>query len=256
MSVPFGGHQPAVPQPAPSGEPAAGPNLGFILSLVAAGLALVIYACTFSDDAALVVGALTLALFLGGGLLAAAGALLKATNTLLPATLLATVAFLLLLVAIVQSELDTTAISIVILLAGLLQLGALWFALLTESGVIKMKPKAPAYGPPGGWNPGSGSFPQQQFGGHGQPGQPGQPGQFGGHGQPGQPGQFGGQPGQGQFGQQPFGGQPGQAPNQPGQPPAQHGQPPQGGDRPQFGQQPYGQQPYGGAQGQPGNFGS
>ncbi len=237
MSVPFGGSQPAVPQPSTPGEPGAGPDLGFILGLVATGLGLVIYACSFSDDAVVVLVDLVLPFFLAGGLLAGAGLLPKAPRTLLPATVLVAIGVLLLLLVVVKSEADTSAIIVVILIAGLLQLGACAVALLMDSGLIKMTPKAPTYGQPGGWNPQSGSFPQQQ--GYGAPGgqQYGQQPQFGQQPPQQQPQQYGGAPGQ-----QPYGG--GHTP--PG------GQPQQGqgeGRPPQFGQQPYGQPPYGGQQG-------
>lgn len=245
MSVPFGGPQPAVPQPSTPGVPGAGPDLGFILGLVAAGLGLVIYACSFSDDAFGVASGLILPFFLGAGLLAGSVALPKAPKMLLPATLFSALGTLILLLAVVKND-DTSAIIVVILIAGLIQLGACAVALLMDNGLIKMQPKAPAYGQPGGWNPQSGSFPQQGYGG-GQPQFGGQqPQQFGQ-----QPPQFGGQPGQGAQG-----GQPGQQ-SQPGQ--QFGGQPPAGGPQgsgdprpPQFGQQPYGQAPYGGQQG---NFG-
>ena len=238
MSVPFGGSQPAVPQPSTPGEQGAGPDLGFILGLVAAGLGLVIYACSFSDDAIGIANGLVLPFFLAGGLLAGAGILPKAPKTLLPATVLVALGVLILLLAVVKSEADTSAIIVVILIAGLLQLGACAVALLMDNGLIKMTPKAPAYGQPGGWNPQSGSFPQQGYGTPGGQQQYGQQPQFGQQSQ-----QYGGAPA---GGQQPYGGQ------QPGgqQPSPQQGQ---GEARPpQFGQQPYGQPPYGGQPGQPG----
>lgn len=244
MSVPFGGSQPAVPQPSTPGEPGAGPDLGFILGLVATGLGLVIYACSFSDDALGLVTGLVLPFFLAGGLLAGAGLLPKAPKTLLPATVLVALGVLVLLLAVIKNEGDTSAIIVVILIAGLLQLGACGVALLMENGLIKMTPKAPAYGQPGGWNPQSGSFPQQGYGAQGGQ-QYGQQPQFGQQPPQQQPQQYGGAPGQ-----QPYGG--GQTP--PG------GQPQQGQGEarpPQFGQQPYGQPPYGGGQqqgGQPGGF--
>lgn len=231
MSVPFGGSQPAVPQPSSPGVRGAGPDLGYILCLVAAGLGLVIYACSFSDDALGVASGLILPLFLTAGLLAGAVALPKAPNMLLVAAVLSAVGVLVLLLGIVKND-DTNAIVVVIMIAGLLQLAGIAVALLADQGMIKMAPKAPAYSQPGGWNPQSGSFQQQ---GYGQ-----QPGQFSQqppqqYGQP--PQQYGAQPGQQPFGQPPTGGQP----SQPG--------PQQGEGRPpQFGQQPYGQAPYGGGQ--------
>lgn len=253
MSVPFGGSQPAVPQPHSPDNADAGPNLGFILALVAAGLSLVIYLLSFSDDvfATVALGglALPLPLLLGGGLLAGANALPKRPNTLLPATLLAALGALLMLLIVVKDS-DAGGMSVVILIAGLLELAACAVALLMDHGVIKIAPKPRGYAAPaGGWSPQSGTFPQQGYGatpGYGQQ----QAGQYGG-----QPGQYGGAPAGGsqpQYGQ--GGGSGGHGGGHSGQP-GQSGGPQQPDPRPggSYGQQPYGQQPYGGGgQGQPG----
>lgn len=212
MSVPYGTSQPAVPRSSPGSL-----NLGFVLSLVAAGLALLAYACSFSDDANGVVSVLAIPLLVAGGLLAAANVLPRSPRTLLPAAVITTTAALLLLLDVIKGE-DTPAIVVVILILGLLQAVASVVALLAEHGVMRMRPRQASYG---GWGPQSGSFPQQggQYGpqpyGQQQYGAPPQPSQQ-------QPPQYGGQGGQ-------YGGQPGQ-----------------GGGQSQYGQQPYGQGQYGG----------
>jgi hypothetical protein len=257
MSVPFGGSQPAVPQPHSPDNPDDRQNMGFILALVAAGLGLVIYLCSFSDDAVPVVVGLVLPLLLGGGLLAGASALPKRPNTLLPATLLTALGALLLLLLAVKNGSDTSAIIVVILIAALLELAASAAALLMDHGVIKLAPRAPSYrAPAGGWSPQSpqsGGFPQQGYGGAA-PGYGQQPGQYGG-----QPGQYGGTPtgGQPQYGQGGHSGPPsghGGSGGHSGQPGSPGGQQPESRPGSPFGQQPYGQQPYGGGggQGQPG----
>jgi|GEM_PF-6249976 len=244
MSVPFGGAQPAVPPHHPSGDALAGQNLGFVLALVAAGLGLVIYACSFSDDAlaAGVASSLVLHLLLGGGLLAGANALPKRPATLLPGTLFIVVGTLLLLLLMIKDESDTTAIVVVILIAALLELAASMAALLMEQGLITMTPRAPGYGPPGGWSPQSGPFQQPGYG-YGQQ----QPTQYGGQ-------QYGAaQPGAGQPGAQPPYGQPAPGGQQTH---GQGGAQPESRPAPQYGQQPYGQQPYGGGGGGAGQQGS
>jgi hypothetical protein len=257
MSVPYGGSQPAVPQPHSPGDARGRQNLGFILALVAAGLGLVVYACSFSDDAfdAGVLG-LVLPLLLGGGLLAGANALPKRPNTLLPATLLVALGFLILLLLVVKNEGDTSAIVVVILIAALLELAAVAAALLMDHGLVRMAPRTRSYGAPaGGWSPQSGGFPQQQ--GYGAPGYGQQPGQYGqqyggapaGGGQVG--GQAGGQPQYGQGGPAGGGQHGGQHSRQHAAQPGQPGGSQSDRPSPQFGQQPYGQQPYGGG-GQPG----
>lgn len=242
MSVPFGGSQPAVPQqPSSPSEPTAGPNFGYILTLAAAALGLVIYAMSFSDDAfeSGITGGLILPLLLGGGLLAGANAMPSRPRTLLPATLLTAVGVLVLLAIVVKGA--DAGIVVVILIVGLLQLAATLVAWLMEQGMIKMRPRTPSYAAPaGGWGPGgqAGGYPQQGYGaapGYGQ--------------QPA--GQYGGQYGAAPSGGAPSGGQPQYGQHGRGQG-GQHGQAGQPEARPQYGQQPYGQGPYGGQQGQPG----
>lgn len=143
-----------------------------------------------------------------------------------------------LLFFIFQTDQSIGSGGIMVLIFGLVQVGAAVAAYLLSEEIIKL----PAPGQGGG----------QQ----GQPGQPGQFGQQGGYGQPGQPGQYGpqpggfgqpGQPGQpGGFGQPPQG-QPPQ-PGQPGQPP--QGPPPQGPPPGQPGQPPQQQTLYASQQGQ------
>lgn len=269
MSVPYGGSQPAVHQPA--GGPTTGPNLGFLLAVVAAGLGLVIYACSFADDASGIANTLLLPLFLAGGLLAGATALPRAPrHLLLVATVLTALGALMLLQAVIKAESDTPAIVFVILIAGLLQAAACAVALLFDAGIVKMTPK-PAYAAAPPWGgPQSGQFPQQGYGAA--PGQYGGAQQYGGQQYGGA--QYGAMPGgQGQ----PAGGPGGPGPGSPGSPggpggpggggPGGAGGPgggSQGGpggsgdqrSQPQFGQQPYGQQPYGGQPGTPpGGFG-
>jgi Family of unknown function (DUF5336) len=243
MSVPFGGSQPAVPQSSSSSAPTAGSNIEYILALIAAGLALVIYAMSFSSDAfdAGITTSLVLPLLLGGGLLAGANALPTRPKTLLPATLLTAIGVLLLLAFVIKNE-DANAIVVVIMIAGLLELAASAVALLVDQGVIKMTPRAPSYGAPAGaWPPQSGGFSQHGYGmaqGYGQQPAGQQPaGQYGGQ-------QYGGQ----QYGAAPPGGQPpyGQ-PGQPGQTGQPGGQQPESRPTSQFGQQPYGQAPYSGS---------
>jgi hypothetical protein len=249
MSVPFGGGaQPAAPQHHGARDAFAGQDLGFILALVVAGLGLVIYACSFSDDAGsgadLLGNVVILPLLLAGGVLAGVRALLKRPGALQLATLFTVLGTLLLLLTVIKDSSDTPAIMVVITIAALLQCAACVIALLLDNGVIKLTPRVVGYGPPpSGWSPQVGGVQQPGYSAYPQQGQYGVP-QYGGAPQYGQPG----------AGQAP------PAPPQPGggsaQPPGQ-GQGGQGGgaqpeSRPptQFGQQPYGgQQPYTGGAG-------
>ncbi|WHT18801.1 DUF5336 domain-containing protein [Crossiella sp. CA-258035] len=197
MSVPFGVPPPQQPQPQQTGQPAAaGPNLGQILALVGAGLGLVIFFCTFSDDVSRLGLPFGIALMIGAAVLTGMTQLPKAPQFLWVAAMLAVVGLLDLLVNITNTV-SVAGLYVVVLIAAVLQTGAIVAALLQEIGMIKLelKPKAPANpyggqpaGQTGGWNPPSGGMPQQQYG------QP-QPQQYGQ-----QPGQFGQQPPQ--FGQQ------------------------------------------------------
>jgi hypothetical protein len=211
MSLPFGS-QPAVSQPNPPAEPGSANNLGFILVLVATGLSLLVYACSFSDVAAfgLAGGSVVLALLLAGGLLAGVNVLPKAPKTLLPAAVLTAVGVLILLLVVIKSEGSTPAILLIILIASILQLGAVVTALLMELGLVNLGArKAPSYG--GATSPWTGQpspFPQQGYGqaAAGAPygGQYGSYGaappggvQYGQHGSPGPLGPGSGQPGVG-----------------------------------------------------------
>ncbi|MCK2236985.1 MULTISPECIES: DUF5336 domain-containing protein [unclassified Crossiella] len=201
MSVPFG-----VPPPQPQqqpGQPAAGPNFGLILALVAAGLGLVIFFCTFSDDVSRLGLPFGIALMLASAVLTGMTLLPKAPQFLWVAAMLAVVGMLDLLVNITNTV-SVAGLYVVVLIAAVLQAGAVSAALLLDIGMIKFEPKpaAPANpygGQPGGWNPPSGAMPQQQppYGQqpqqYGQPQQ--QPGQFGQpqqYGQPQQPPPAGG----------------------------------------------------------------
>jgi Family of unknown function (DUF5336) len=231
MSVPYG-----TPQPAVSNSAAGGLNLAVTLGLAAAALALVSYACSFSDDADSALLVIALPLLIGSGLLAGANALPRAPKTMLVAAVLSATGALLLLLDVIKTEGDTSAIVIIILISSLLQTAACVVGVLLEAGVVKLRPK-PAYGGPA-WGPQSGAFPQQygqqpygqQYGSA--PQAPQQTQQYGQHAQQGGPtqqvgpGQYGGQPGgqhsaQPPFGQQPYGqgqyGQSGQP--HPGTPP-------------------------------------
>jgi len=239
MSVPPYG----TPAPAASHSAAGGLNLGVTLGLATAGLALVSYACSFSEDANSALLPLVLPLLIGGGLLGGANALPKAPKTQLVAAVLTATGALMLLLDVIKT--DTNAIVIIILIASLLQTAASVVAVLVEAGVVQLRPRN-AYAGAAAWGtPQSGAFPQQgspygqqpygqQYGSAPQAQQPPQAPQqterYGQHsaGQPsgqqqGGPGQYGGQPGQQQppFGQQPYGqgqyGQPGQP--HPGTPP-------------------------------------
>lgn len=197
MSVPYGAPPPSQPQ---SGQPAAGPNFGLILALVAAGLGVVIFFCTFSDDVSRLGLPFGVALLLGSAVLTGMTLLPKAPQFLWVAAALAVVGALDLLVNITNTV-SVAGLYVVVVIAAILQAAAVSACLLLEIGMIKIKfepkpaaPASPYGGQPGGWNPPSGGLPQQQ------PGQFGQPQQFGQ-----QPGQFGQQPGQ--FGQPPQFGQ-------------------------------------------------
>jgi len=154
MSVPYGTPQPAASHSAPGGL-----NLGVTLGLAAAGLALVSYACSFSEEADFSLLPIVLPLLIGGGLLAGANALPKAPKTLLVAALLTTTGALLLLLDVIRTDGDTNTIVIIILIASLLQTAACVVGVLVEAGIVKLRPK-PAYGGPA-WGPQSGSLPQQ-----------------------------------------------------------------------------------------------
>ncbi|MFB9907161.1 DUF5336 domain-containing protein [Allokutzneria oryzae] len=198
MSVPYGAPQPNPQQPGVPGQPGSGPNLGFILSLVAAGLGLVAYLCGFSSEVR--AGGGYLLYLLLAAVLAGFSVLPQAPKLLWAAAPLAAVPALLLLQGMVALS-SISGMFVVVFIVALLQAGATVVALLVDIGVIKIQPKPQPYGPPGGWNPASGGFPQP----YGQ-----QPGQFGQ-----QPQQFGQQPQQPQQTQQ-FG--------QPGTPPGGFGQ--------------------------------
>src|SRR5829696_9053274 len=99
MSVPYGTPQPPVSR---SGQGSL--NLSVVLGLAAAGLALVAYACSFSDDAGGVIGLLVIHMLIAGGLLAAASALPRAPRTLLPATVLTVTAALILLLGVIRDD--------------------------------------------------------------------------------------------------------------------------------------------------------
>lgn len=260
MSVPFGGSQPAAPLPPSPDAPSSGQNMGFILSLATAGLGLIVYACSFSDDAfsAGITTSVVLPLLLGGGLLAGAVALPKKPNTLLPATLLNALGVLILLLLVIKNEDDTSAIVVVILIVGLLELAACTVALLMDHGMIKIRPRMPGYGgqpQTGGWTAPPGAYPQPGYGavpeGYGAaPGGYGQPGQYGSQ-QPGQyPQQYGSapasgaQPPYGQAGQSGHSAQPGQSGHSGGQHAHGRGQS-EANPTMQFSHSPYGQQPYG-----------
>lgn len=95
---------------------------------------------------------------------------------------------------------DTGIGFVLIMIFGIVQLGAVVTAYLFETGILKQQPKQPPYGhqpPPGGMYPPSGQFPSQQQPGQypQQPGAPGQQTTFAPqHGQFGQPGQQPGTP--------------------------------------------------------------
>ncbi|MCP3798782.1 DUF5336 domain-containing protein [Allokutzneria sp. A3M-2-11 16] len=188
MSVPYGAPQPHPQQPGVPGQPGNAPNLTFILSLVAAGLGLVAFLCGFAADAR---GAGSSAYLLGGAVLAGFSVLPKAPKLLWAAVPLSVVAALGMLQTMITAS-TITGMFVVIFIVSLLQAGAVVVALLADIEVIKLQPK-PQYGPPGGWNPASGGFPQPygqqpgQFPQQGYPQQPQQPQQTQQFGQPGTP---------------------------------------------------------------------
>ncbi|GAA4000072.1 hypothetical protein GCM10022247_20520 [Allokutzneria multivorans] len=186
MSVPYGAPQPHPQQPGMPGQPGKPLDLAFILSLVAAGLALVSFFCGFATDARSSVGISPY--LLGGGVLAGLSVLPKAPKLLWAAAPLAVVPALQMLQGLIASS-AVTGLYVVVFIASLLQAGATVVALLADIEIIKLQPK-PQYGPPGGWNPASGGFPQpygQQPGGYPQQGYPQQPQQTQQFGQPGTP---------------------------------------------------------------------
>ena len=154
------------------------------LALVAAALGLLIYLIGFVDDTAS--GAsLTLALLLGGGLLAGAARLPTAgTRVLVPAAVLTATGALLLLRAVAAGS--DSALAVGALVLALLEAGAVVGAALLHAGVVRAprpRPKKqPAAPPHQGFppqQPGYPAFPGQQY-----PGQP-YPGSYPGH--PGEP---------------------------------------------------------------------
>ncbi|MFD5824338.1 DUF5336 domain-containing protein [Lentzea sp. NPDC060358] len=228
MSVPYGAPQQQPPGPAQHQAPHQAPgapganniNLGLILPLVAAGLGLVAYLVAFADD---VSGNVTY--LLAAGLLAGLSVLPSVPRGFVPvAAVLAAVQTLLQLQGIIKVS-SVQGLDIVLLIVALLETAAIVLAFLLAEGIVKFEPKPanPYAGhqqgqQPGGWNPQSGSFPQQQAQQHPQsgafPAQPQAPQQ------------------QQSFGQQSFGQQPQQPQQQPGQPPQQTSFMPQPG---QFG---------------------
>ncbi|NMH99089.1 DUF5336 domain-containing protein [Pseudonocardia acidicola] len=182
-------------------EPRLGPGPARLLVLAGGGLALVIYLLSFFDPA--IVGSLISVLLLAGGLLGGAVLLPKAGRLLLPGAVAGLLGFLLLLQGIAAGAGTVSAVTVVILVLGFLEAGALVGALLFDAGVLKQPAPRPAGAPKG--------FGAQQPYGYGQ--QPGY-GRQGGYGQ--QPG-FGGQQPYG-YGQQPGYGaqQPGYGQQQPG----------------------------------------
>ncbi|MFB9931180.1 DUF5336 domain-containing protein [Amycolatopsis halotolerans] len=189
---PSGGF-PQQPQPQ-QGPPASGagtpPNLPLLLSLGVAGLGLVQYFLGFAAEAGTAGQAILFLLV--GGLLSAMNLLPKGPKTLPFAALFSVLGGLGALDSVISGR--SSAIVIVVLILGLLQMAAAVAVLLFEYGVLKpptAQPAAPAY--------------QQPYG---------QPGQY-------QPTQYQPAPGQ-QSPQQ----APGQQPPSPQQPPAT---PPPGG---------------------------
>lgn len=233
MSVPYGAPQQQPPGPAQHQAPHQAPgapgansiNLGLILPLVAAGLGLVAYLVAFADD---VSGGVTY--LLAAGMLAGLSVLPSIPRGFVPvAAVLAAVQALLQLQGIIKSPV-VQGLDIVLLIVALLETAAIVLAFLMAEGIVKIEPKpanpyagqqAPQ-GQPGGWNPQSGAFPQQQHP------------QSGAFPQQQQQQAPQAQAPQQSFGQQSFGQQPQQPaqPNQPGQPPQQTSFMPQPG---QFG---------------------
>ncbi|MDP8969981.1 MAG: DUF5336 domain-containing protein, partial [Actinomycetota bacterium] len=170
MSMPYG----TSPAPRRASGPGAGLDLAGILGAGAGLLGLAIWFCALSAEAQLYVGGIPLALFLAGGLLAAATALPRAPRTLVPAAVASAVALLsLLLIVITGPTVDgasTPALVFVILVLGFLQLAACVVALLFDAGLIT-SPIASSPRPERA--PHSGSFPASGEGpplGRGQPG--------------------------------------------------------------------------------------
>ena len=169
MSMPYG-----TPPPRQASGRGAGLDLGSILGPAAGLLGLAIWFCALSGEAQLYVGGIPLALFLTGGLLAAATVLPDAPRTLVPAAVASAVGLLsLLLIVIAGPSVDgesTPALVFVILVLGLLQLAACVVALLLAAGLIP-SPMGGSSRPERG--PQSGSFPASPEGpplGRGQPG--------------------------------------------------------------------------------------
>lgn len=227
MSVPYGApqQQPGAPGPA---QPAMGLNLGFILPLVAAGLALISFLLAFADDVPLFSA---VEYIYATGVLAGLSVLPKAPRLLYGAAPLTVVSTLVILQGMIKSSADIQGMQIVLFIISLLQTAAVIGGILVEAGILKLQPKPAnpyAHQQPGTWNPQNpqnpqtGGFPPQQpqhqygqqpqqpptggFGAPVQPQQPGvqapgptsylsQPGQFGQQQSPGTPpGGFGGPP--------------------------------------------------------------
>jgi hypothetical protein len=193
------------------------PGPARLLTLVAAGLALVIYLLGFFDNLGGFASSIVAPLLVGGGLLAGAALLPKAGRVLVPAAVVVTTGTLLLLQLVTLGVPSTTVV--VALVLAFLEAVAVIGAVLLDAGLVKAP--APRSRPAPG-------HPQQGYGGQYPP--QGYPQQQGGYQQ-----QYG--PGQGGYGQQGYGGQPGY-----GQ------QAPYGAQQPGYGQQGYGGQP---AYGQP-----
>ncbi|HEX6343097.1 DUF5336 domain-containing protein [Umezawaea sp.] len=228
MSVPYGApqQQPGAPGPA---QPAMGLNLGFVLPLAAAGLALISFLLAFADDVPLFSA---VEYIYATGVLAGLSVLPKAPRLLYAAAPLTIVSTLVILQGMIKSSAEIQGMQIVLFIVSLLQTAAVVGGILVDAGILKLEPKpANPFGgqqpQPGTWNPQTGGFPpqqqpQQQYGQQ-QPQQPQQP-PTGGFGAPVQPQQqqpqapgptsYLSQPGQ--FGQQ-----------NPGTPPGGFGGPPQ-----------------------------
>jgi uncharacterized protein DUF5336 len=232
MSVPYGApqQQPGAPGPA---QPAMGLNLGFVLPLVASGLALISFLLAFADDVPLFSA---VEYIYATGVLAGLSVLPKAPRLLYAAAPLTVVSTLFILQGMIKGAGDIQGMQIVLFILSLLQTAAVVAALLMEAGVLKLTPKpanpfAQQQPQPGGWNPQTGGFPpQQQYGQQApqvqqQPQAQQQPptGGFGAPVQPQQPGAQG--PGPTTYLSQP--GQFGQQQQSPGTPPGGFGGPPQ-----------------------------
>lgn len=229
MSVPYGApqQQPGAPGPA---QPAMGLNLGFVLPLVASGLALISFLLAFADDVPLFSA---VEYIYATGVLAGLSVLPKAPRLLYAAAPLSIVSTLVILQGMIKGAGDIQGMQIVLFIVSLLQTAAVVGAILMEAGILKVTPKPAnpfAQQQPGGWNPPTGGFPpQQQQQPYGQ--QPQQQPQVqqpptGGFGAPVQPQQPGAQgPGPTTYLSQP--GQFGQQQQSPGTPPGGFGGPPQ-----------------------------